>query len=47
MPTLRVRGARPAPFRANSGVVAVDYHTGCYGKIPGLKSGPAIRIPAV
>ncbi|MGO4456590.1 recombinase family protein [Streptomyces sp. M-16] len=32
--------------RANSGVVAVDYHTGRYGKIPALKSGPAIRIPA-
>ncbi|WP_405533039.1 hypothetical protein OG592_37735 [Streptomyces avidinii] len=40
-------GAQPgSPCRANSGVVAVDYHTGRYGKIPALKSGPAIRIPA-
>ncbi|MET9694939.1 recombinase family protein [Streptomyces sp. NPDC006514] len=40
-------GAPPGSVcRANSGVVAVDYHTGRYGKIPVLKSGPAIRIPA-
>lgn len=40
-------GAAPgSACRANSGVVAVDYHTGRYAKIPGLKSGPAIRIPA-
>ncbi|WP_331764349.1 recombinase family protein [Streptomyces sp. NBC_01506] len=40
-------GAPPGSVcRANSGVVAVDYHTGRYGKIPALKSGPAIRIPA-
>ncbi|MFJ9079358.1 recombinase family protein [Streptomyces sp. NPDC102278] len=40
-------GAPPgSPCRTNSGVVAVDYHTGRYGKIPALKSGPAIRIPA-
>ncbi|MER7669630.1 recombinase family protein [Kitasatospora sp. NPDC096128] len=40
-------GAPPgSPCRANSGVVAVDYHTGRYSKIPALRSGPAIRIPA-
>ncbi|MEU2674826.1 hypothetical protein ABZ622_39570 [Streptomyces sp. NPDC007164] len=40
-------GAPPGSVcRANSGVVAVDYHTGRYAKIPMLKSGPAIRIPA-
>ncbi|MFH9575681.1 hypothetical protein ACH4MG_34755 [Streptomyces sp. NPDC017454] len=40
-------GAAPgSACRANSGVVAVDCHTGRYAKIPGLKSGPAIRIPA-
>lgn len=40
-------GAPPGSVcRANSGVVAVDHHTGRYGKIPTLKSGPAIRIPA-
>lgn len=40
-------GAPPGSVcRANSGVVAVDYHTGRYDKIPALKSGPAIRIPA-
>ncbi|WUQ18334.1 recombinase family protein [Streptomyces sp. NBC_00236] len=40
-------GAAPgSACRANSGVVAVDYHTGHYAKILGLKSGPAIRIPA-
>ncbi|MFI6986755.1 recombinase family protein [Embleya sp. NPDC050154] len=39
-------GAPPGSVcRANTGVVAVDYHTGRYGKIPALKSGPAIRIP--
>lgn len=40
-------GAPPGSVcRANSGVVAVGYHTGRYAKIPMLKSGPAIRIPA-
>ncbi|AWL42243.1 hypothetical protein B9S64_32220 [Streptomyces sp. SM18] len=40
-------GHRPGRCaRANSGVVAVDYHTGRYAKILTLKSGPAIRIPA-
>ncbi|MFZ3494673.1 recombinase family protein [Streptomyces sp. 5.8] len=40
-------GAAPgSACRANSGVVAVDYHTGRYAKIPTLKSGPAICIPA-
>ncbi|NEB59734.1 recombinase family protein [Streptomyces sp. SID8111] len=40
-------GAPPGSVcRTNSGVVAVDYHTGRYSKIPMLKSGPAIRIPA-
>ncbi|WP_436841852.1 zinc finger domain-containing protein [Streptomyces syringium] len=40
-------GAAPgSACRANSGVVAVDYHTGRHAKIPGMKSGPAIRIPA-
>ncbi|MEU7137715.1 hypothetical protein [Streptomyces sp. NPDC046261] len=40
-------GAPPgSACRADSGVVAVDYHTGRYAKIPQLRSGPAIRIPA-
>lgn len=40
-------GHRPGRCaRANSGVVAVDYHTGRYAKILTLKSGPAIRIAA-
>lgn len=40
-------GHRPGRCaRANSGVVAVDYHTGRYAKILTLKSGPAIRITA-
>ncbi|MDN0198143.1 recombinase family protein [Streptomyces sp. S.PNR 29] len=42
----------PAPRGAARGgvpderVVAVDYHTGRYAKIPAFKSGPAIRTPA-
>ncbi|MFB7254872.1 zinc finger domain-containing protein [Streptomyces nojiriensis] len=40
-------GAPPGSVcRTNSGVVAVDYHTGRSNKIAALKSGPAIRIPA-
>ncbi|MFJ4741094.1 recombinase family protein [Streptomyces sp. NPDC088775] len=45
-PCLRCGAPPGSVCRANSGVVAVDYHTGRYAKIPGLKSGPAIRIPA-
>ncbi|MEU9993064.1 hypothetical protein AB0E10_41170 [Streptomyces sp. NPDC048045] len=44
-PCPRCRAPPGSAGRANSGV-AIDYHTGRYAKIPGLKSGPAIRIPA-
>ncbi|WP_328793592.1 hypothetical protein [Streptomyces sp. NBC_00273] len=39
-------GAPPGSVcRAHSGVVAVDYRTGRYGKTPALKSGPRSVSP--
>ncbi|WP_344535962.1 recombinase family protein [Streptomyces albiaxialis] len=42
----RCRAPAGSPCRTHMGTVATRYHTGRYEGVPGLRSGPPIRIPA-